>query len=249
MVFQLPFTDFPAEAPPGKMAIYDHARPYLHSRQLRWSWAAMSGRTGGEWSRRVARTPVPEMIRQLTDAGFSGLWVDLNGYDVNNSPEKALTNFLRSEPVRGRQGQILFYTLPMSSGGNRTERAVLALNPVEVTFPLGFYAEEFDQGERWRWSNQNGSIRLRNPLTRTRRVVVRMALQTGYPEPQVVRLSAGGTTETMSVGVQKQVFERALTLEPNGEQTLLFTCDCRRVAAPADPRGLYFRMHDFQVTE
>lgn len=248
MVFQLPFTDFPAEGPPGSMRIYDHARAYLHSSHLRWSWAGMSGRREGEWCRRIAQLPPDEMVQQLTAAGFSGLWIDLNGYSGAKSPETRFTTLLGGQPIRGRGGRILFYQLPRQAATKLQREAVL--NPVYVTFPSGFSSvEEIYQGERWRWSDKTGTIRLQNTSNLVRTVTVRMALQTGYPKGQRLTIRGAGKTETLAVGHEKQSFTRQITVQPNSEETLSFDCDCQRVQAPTDPRSMYFRIFDFTVID
>jgi phosphoglycerol transferase len=51
MIFQLPFVPFPESPKVGKMFDYDHARGYLHSEGLRWSYGAMQGRDDEAWQK------------------------------------------------------------------------------------------------------------------------------------------------------------------------------------------------------
>jgi phosphoglycerol transferase len=82
MVFQLPYMRFPESPPPypGTMNDYDLFRGYLHSDRLRWSYGSMKGRPNDLWVRRVSSEPVPEMLRQIREKGFTALWIDLDGY-------------------------------------------------------------------------------------------------------------------------------------------------------------------------
>ena len=48
MIFQLPVMDFP-EAPLRTESSYDHLRPYLFTRQLRFSFGSMKGRLREQW--------------------------------------------------------------------------------------------------------------------------------------------------------------------------------------------------------
>jgi hypothetical protein len=257
MVFQLPVTDFPAEGPPGTMRPYDHSRAYIHSTKYRWSWGAMAGRESGIWVKEVGRTDPPEMLRRLTEAGFRGLWIDLNGYEPNQSPEATFTDLIGSPPVRGRGGRILFYSLMDAKSSRvgahtpeeRASRAELALHPIQITFPRGFDTEEVYNGKRWHWSNAMGAIKLRNPLPRGRTVTLSMSLQTGYPEPGAITIVEAGKTETLVVSEQPQVFTKAVALPPLGEDVLSFSCNCKRIYAPKDPRSMYFRIFDLRVTE
>ncbi len=80
MVFQLPHMTVPVDRatyPP--MRYYDPGRAYLHSRTLRWSWGAMIGRHH-DWGRAVDALPLPDKVRVLAEAGFSGIWIDRWGY-------------------------------------------------------------------------------------------------------------------------------------------------------------------------
>src|SRR5262245_1664431 len=80
MVFQLPYTPYPENPPPHRMMDYDHARGYLHSRTLKWSYPTMRGRWGDTWQSAVSRKPPEELVASLAAAGFSGLYVDRFGY-------------------------------------------------------------------------------------------------------------------------------------------------------------------------
>ena len=80
MVFQLPLNEFPEGSPPGTMGTYDPARAYLHSKTLRWSFGAMKGRFGDSWQKYAVDRPTPETLRTIALAGFSGVWVDRDGY-------------------------------------------------------------------------------------------------------------------------------------------------------------------------
>ncbi len=61
------------------MQAYDHARAYLHSRTLAWSWGAIAGRHGN-WQAEVAWLSPPEMLRRLALAGFAAVWIDRLGW-------------------------------------------------------------------------------------------------------------------------------------------------------------------------
>jgi hypothetical protein len=73
MIFQLPLIDFP-EAFPG--ACYDHFRPYLFSRHLRFSFGLIKGRPGNEWMQSLSNVSAPEAIDILKQHGFAAIYVD-----------------------------------------------------------------------------------------------------------------------------------------------------------------------------
>src|SRR5262249_30104437 len=59
MIFQLPYQSFPEGIPTGggTSPEYLPLSPYLHSRSLHWSFAAMRGRSVDVWAERVSALP------------------------------------------------------------------------------------------------------------------------------------------------------------------------------------------------
>ena len=55
---------------------------------LRWSWGAMIGRQH-DWGRAVDALPMPDKVRVLAVAGFSGIWIDRWGYTGKERPAYA----------------------------------------------------------------------------------------------------------------------------------------------------------------
>ena len=62
MVFQLPFVGFPIDKGPGRMVPYDHVRGYLHTRTVKWSYGAISGRETNLWQQNVSLFPPQDMV-------------------------------------------------------------------------------------------------------------------------------------------------------------------------------------------
>ena len=79
MVFQLPVMDFP-EAPLRTESSYDQLRPYLFTRQLRWSFGSMKGRPREQWQHEVEKLSLPESMAAIKSRGFSALYVSRVGY-------------------------------------------------------------------------------------------------------------------------------------------------------------------------
>ncbi len=76
-VYMIPATAFPNDAPDVTMKPYDHAKAFLFSRHLRWSWPIF-----GPGQRALVESLGPvsgsEFIGRLRDAGFDYVWVDRN---------------------------------------------------------------------------------------------------------------------------------------------------------------------------
>jgi hypothetical protein len=79
MVFQLPIMEFP-EAPAPGVPPYDHFRPYLYSKQLRFSYGSMKGRPREQWQRDLGTVPFEKAIEQIKERGFSAIYINRNGF-------------------------------------------------------------------------------------------------------------------------------------------------------------------------
>lgn len=250
-IFQLPYTPFPFDSGgPGKMAYYDHAKPYVHSTDLRWSWGAMPGRAGDEWIKNVAALPVPEMLHKLIHAGFAGLWVDQFGYPNATSPEAELSGVLATVPVRSADGRFLFFDLRsfaarvMEEEATTSRPVLFARHPIEIIPDGGFFGEEHNQA--WRWAAKKAGLILRNELNIPRSVEVRATLETRGPGQ--IMIAAAQTNDVIVIpGVRD--YERKIDLPAQGQVRLSFSCDCSRVDAPEDSRSLYFRLVDFRIAD
>lgn len=251
-VFQLPYTDFPNDVPQGKLLWNDSLRPYLHSSKYRWSWPAVIGTTSGEWNRMAAALPVPQMLRSISQRGFSGLWLDQGGYDPGASPENAIAQELGAAPRSSEDGRFAFfdlgaYTLALhgvEAGMPASER--LARNPVQVLFERGFYYKEHGGGHAWHWSLRHGRITLVNPLDAARKVSLSMRLQTADGSPHNIRISYAGETDHAAAGT---TYNRTFVIPPSRPFSLDLICDCPPVRPPDGARLLYFFVSDVELRD
>jgi phosphoglycerol transferase len=77
-ILQLPFIPFPESPPVEGMSDYDHARLYLHSDTLRWSYGVVRGRDS--WQMSVSRLPLADVLAAARDVCFDAVEVDRAGY-------------------------------------------------------------------------------------------------------------------------------------------------------------------------
>ena len=126
MVFQMPVMEFPESPAPG-VPPYDHFRPYLFSKNLRYSFGSMKGREREKWQPAVqgkffegaavdqqagkirvneanARTAVDELKR----LGFSAIYINRNGFpDRGKGIEEALLDLgYTKPPIRNATGDL-----------------------------------------------------------------------------------------------------------------------------------------------
>jgi hypothetical protein len=109
MVVQLPYEPFP-EPPLGPRPLYESAKPYLHSFDLRWSFGAMRGRPD-DWAAVNATKPAAELVAAARDAGFAGIHVDRLGYPDQGAATETDLRGAVGEPERSPDGRYLFWEL------------------------------------------------------------------------------------------------------------------------------------------
>jgi len=126
-IFQLPFVGFPISKGSGRMVPYDHARGYLHTRNIHWSYGAISGRLTHIWQQNAALLPVREMAEILAWAGFQGIYIDRAGYDdLGGQIIQEWSQVLQSPPLNHSSGREVFFNMQpyiqrLKSGMSRDE--------------------------------------------------------------------------------------------------------------------------------
>lgn len=126
MVFQLPVMDFPESPIPGVPA-YDHFRPYLFSKQLRFSFGSHKGREREKWQPalqaklfdgatldqqagmiRVNQANAKAAVDELKRLGFSAIYINRNGFpDRGKGLEDALLDLGHTKPpIRNATGDL-----------------------------------------------------------------------------------------------------------------------------------------------
>ena len=131
MIFQLPNVHFPEGRLIPGMHQYDELRGYLHSRSLRWSSGAMRGRPDALWEahhgldigelppdlrRDDVRTKQqqfpPEALNTLVFAGFSGIYIDRNGFwDKAAMITSQFQTLLGEQPLLSKDRRLEFFNL------------------------------------------------------------------------------------------------------------------------------------------
>jgi hypothetical protein len=127
MVFQLPVMDFPESPIPG-VPPYDHFRPYLFSKQLRFSFGSMKGREREKWQQQLQNvlvagaTPdqeaqkirfntdnVRRAVDELKKLGFAAIYINRNGFpDRGKGLVEALLELgYDKPPIRNETGDLM----------------------------------------------------------------------------------------------------------------------------------------------
>jgi phosphoglycerol transferase len=80
MVFQLPVMEFPEAPVVAGVRPYDHFRPYLFSKNLRFSFGSIKGRARDKWQQQLLAMPIEKQVQEIKDRGFAAIYVNRNGY-------------------------------------------------------------------------------------------------------------------------------------------------------------------------
>jgi hypothetical protein len=114
MIFQLPDHSFPEFGRRFQMYDYNHFRGYLHSRRLRWSYGALRGRED-QIHIRAARRTQTELVDDLIEAGFAGIYFNRKGYQAGGGQlVEAILRRVPQKPIANRDGSLLFFRLPVA---------------------------------------------------------------------------------------------------------------------------------------
>jgi phosphoglycerol transferase len=255
MIFQFPITSFPPDGWRLGMGPYDHARPFLWSSQLRWSWPTFSGRKH-MWEQELESSPRSEWGERLVLSGFDAVWIDRDGLaDRGAAFEAALvaagaTGVVSTGPARYGLLDLrpVLRRLKAQAGEAAIEQAMArALPEMSIEYRSGFYpAERTADGREFRWMQREAALNFRNHSAEAVNAVFTLALQSGGPGQVVVEVDGRrmGLAQASTVGEESR-FE--LRLEPRKVAKLRLISQHAPLNAPNDPRALYTTLLSLQL--
>jgi hypothetical protein len=266
MVFQLPHTGAPVEQVLTRMATYDHAHAYLHSRSLRWSWGAIVGRNAN-WQAEIQRLPPVALVRTLALAGFSGVWIDRLGYfpedptprdgrrvGAGSNPEAEIARAAGEAPEASLDERYAFISLEtvrrrlssdLGAGGYEQARQEVLRPPLVPRYIEGFGEEQGEATELRRWCDTRGRIVLKNTLDREREVLITARLRSPDARPRPVEVMSSHFRDDLMATEQGSPYRRTAFLPARRRLQLHFSCPDR----PATGAGPCFQLVDFQVVD
>ena len=80
MVFQVPVMNFIDADPINDCQPYEHVRPYLWTKTLRFSFGSVQGRPREAWQKLVMNLPLEQMISKLEQFGFGAIYFNRKAY-------------------------------------------------------------------------------------------------------------------------------------------------------------------------
>ena len=214
-VFCLPYSPFPEGPPVHKMPGYEHARGYVMTEKLYWSFGAVKGREADAWQRDVSdmMTLQPEkMLERIVARGFDGLLIDGRGFPTTRDGDTAAMlikrvngAFQASVGIRGillpeivhEDGRQFFLDLRPFRDAWRTIKPVdfARQETVEREWVASLWLGGFHvtnpsaNGERVMWGTPDATLYLVNPTDRVRRFDITFTLGVETDGPFVFALS------------------------------------------------------------
>jgi len=111
MVFQIPIMEFPESPAPG-LSPYDHLRPYLFSKNLRYSFGSMKGRSDTQWQKDLAKLSPEHAVAKLRSLGFQAILISRNGLpDKGNGILKSLAGMGFKNGIESSAGDLVCVVL------------------------------------------------------------------------------------------------------------------------------------------
>jgi hypothetical protein len=258
MVLQLPYVPFPENKPVGGTGSYDHVRPYLHSRTLRWSFGAMRGRPT-DWQADTAGGPPEQFAPGIAAAGFDGVYVDRLAYpDRAADLEAELSQVLGSLPLASSDNRFSFFDVrpfarrlrSETSPGELQALADATLRPVRTDWSDGFAPRQQQGLDSSRWAQvSDPSLTIFNPSDgpRSTDLFVKLTRAGGDPAEVTITYPDGGT-QRVNVPPDGVDVERTLRFPP-GDSRIRFTIGGAAISAPPGATaGGYLQLVGWRLT-
>ena len=236
MVFQLPVMDFP-ENPIAGVPAYSHFRPYLYTKDLRYSFGSDKGRVQDAWQRVIVGMPPAEQIAKLERYGFAGIYINRGGYP--DKGEALISQYKaagRDEVIDSPLKDLACVVLKPAANPVRP--------PPGPLFSTGWYAEQDGPtGQSDHLANGNGLVILTNPTDAP--VTEYATFYVVSLSPRNVTLQGAGAYQSWHVdqGHPLKVPNVPLTLAP-GANSISFTTD----APPTPPQNISFDVANFSLS-
>jgi phosphoglycerol transferase len=259
-VYELPYEPFPEPQPqwiPGS-GPYDLARGYIHSHDLRWSYGLMKGRLG-DWNAAVMQLPPALLAQAVVTAGFSGIYLDRQGYaDNGRHALEGLTEETSETPIDSPNGRLAFLDLRAYAQrlrGQHTPSEMAALRdrvlvPTVVIWGGGFSRLQQDLEGRSYQVGASAQIILRSPGPGVRRLRLVFDAKPAYPAPAGLELEVpGGKPERFEIPTGGKRIDIELPV-PIGVSTIDVKVNGHpQLAYPAVTQPYYLRILDPLVVD
>jgi phosphoglycerol transferase len=222
-VFQLPYAPFPGAEDlfPAGTSPYRLFKGYLHSRTLRWSYGASTGRDDDAWIRSMSALPVPKLLPRLVVAGFEGIYIERPLYadrGAERTLESDLSGALHETPLVSADGTDAFFSLDrlrraeMSRRGFARDREFVP--PLLIRVVSGCSHTQRSPGHAGRWCGKHAVLAVDNLTAVTKHGVLDGIVrgESGVSGTIAVRSRLG--SGRLGISSKKQPMRIVLTVPP-----------------------------------
>lgn len=256
-VFQLPRTQFPEpmKLQYNQMDAYDPLRPYLHTKNLRWSYGGIEGRVEADWQSRLDFFDVPTLLDQIVAAEFTGLYIDRYAYqDRAVDIETQVSSITGAKPLVSRNGRMSFFDLrDFSEKRHSQDSNYMQLMRESLFFPVTVqvsapaYRPQCQEASCFVWAPKDVTLPLNNVSrsAQATRITFQVVQGFGLPTNFVVHWPDGKQQEVTAADEPIEVAHE-MTLEPGFSQ-IEIDSNAASVKSPTDTQEMNFRIIDMTV--
>ena len=87
MVFQFPFREFPEVGPIKGMQDYEHLRPYINTKDIKFTYGNNKGRGSENWQEKIKFDNEGNFIKLLESYGFDAIYINKKAYEIDEKDE------------------------------------------------------------------------------------------------------------------------------------------------------------------
>ena len=255
MVFQLPYFKFPENGPIQELGDYELFKGYLFSKNLKWSYGGYRGRDSDLWNEYISSLPVNEMLNKISIVGFNGIYIDKKGYteEEYKKLENEIKSLTNEVPIVSPNLDLVFFNLTnyRNSIKNKYTKIEFEKEKNKILTMLvqyhNFYHEEKNSEKTWRWMDDKGEIIIKNNSDKVQNYILKSTVFSEYPESSELYIEYNGKKEKYIVNNNGLKLELSLNLK-KGRNKIKFITNAKKVKAPLDPREMYLRFENIQVS-
>ena len=238
MIFQLPAVDYPEIPTVVAMRDYEHFRPYLFSRSLRFSYGSQKGRIREQWKNDLFRFGPGPAARLLEKYGFAAVLINKRGYSDGAASLVADLRAAGYTRVLAESDYLISFALRPSK--------YPVLPPA---FDRNWYGIEGDETDHWRWSAGDATIILYNEDQKPRKVRVSFGLGSNRPSRLEITYPGMQHVYARSLDPARLTEAQFNVVLQRGQNVLSFRTDRPgEISGGEDSRTLSFRLHNFKIT-
>lgn len=237
MVFQLPVASFPEIPPIIQMADYEHFRPYLFTRNLRYTYGTNKGRGDADWQMEISNLSPEKMVTKLESYGFGAILINRKGYadrgikiisEISSTYRKIILD----------NGEWIAIKLTPSKTPNHTE--------LPLIYGIGWSGDEVDH--RWSTSSYSEIIIINNDKV-SRVISVEFDLITIQPRKVEISINKENLQSlSLSNNDTPNRFRRnKIVLHPGVNAIGIKTDTPAEIPGNSDPRKLSFGITNVKI--